>query len=48
MQGFVRLARRDEIAPGELKLIEVEGEQVVLAGLGGDVVAFNNTCTHEE
>ena len=48
MEGFVKVAQRGEVAAGELKLVEAEGEQIVLAGLGGEVIAFANLCTHED
>ena len=46
MESFVKVARRDEVSPSELKLVEAEGEQIVLADLGGPVIAFSNVCTH--
>ena len=46
MEGFSRVARREEVAPGEMKLVKVGDEQIVLANLGGRIVAFSNTCPH--
>ncbi len=48
MEGFSKVARRDEIAPGEMKLVDVGNEQIVLANLGDQIVAFNNACPHAE
>lgn len=46
MASFVKVARVDEIPAGEMKIVEVEGEEIVVANLGGEFVAFANTCTH--
>jgi 3-phenylpropionate/trans-cinnamate dioxygenase ferredoxin subunit len=46
MAGFVKVADVDEIPPGEMKIVEVGGEEIVVANLGGEFVAFSNTCTH--
>lgn len=48
MKDFAKVARRDEVAPGAMKLVDVENEQVVVANLGGQIVAFNNLCPHAE
>ena len=46
MEGFVKVAMRNEVSPSDLKLVEVVGEQIVLADIGGGVVAFTNVCPH--
>lgn len=46
MPDFVTVARADEIAPGEMKLVEVAGEEVVVANVDGTYYAFGNECTH--
>ena len=46
MADFVRVASVDEVPPGEMKIVEVDGEEVVVANLGGQFVAFSNACTH--
>ena len=48
MEGFALAAQKGDIRPGEMKLVEAADEQVVLANVGGTLVAFSNTCTHEE
>ena len=48
MEGFSKVAQRSEITAGALKLVEVGGEQIVLADLGGTVIAFSNVCTHAD
>ncbi len=48
MESFVMVAQRNEVVAGELKLVEADGEQIVLAELEGEVIAFSNICTHAE
>ena len=48
MDSFVKVAQTGDIGSGELKLYEVGDEQVVIANLGGALVAFNNLCPHAE
>ena len=46
MGEFVKVASVGEVPAGEMKIVEVDGEEVVVANLGGEFVAFSNTCTH--
>ncbi len=46
MAGFVKVARSDEIAPGQGKLIEVEGKRIALFNVEGLFYAIDDTCTH--
>ncbi len=48
MEDFVKVAKRGDVAPGEMKLVDVGNEQVVLANVGIAIVAFNNVCPHAE
>ena len=34
------------VPPGELLVIEVEGEPVAVASIDGQLFAFSDTCTH--
>ncbi len=47
MAEFQKVARASEMAPGEMKLVEVDGDEVVIANVDGEYFAFSNTCTHE-
>lgn len=47
MSEWVTVARVDEIADGELMAATVEGEEIVVANLGGRYRALGATCTHE-
>ena len=46
MPDFVAAARTDEVPPGAMKLVEIAGEEVVVANVGGVYYAFANECTH--
>jgi len=47
MAEFQRVATTSEIPPGEMKTVEVNGEEIVVANCDGEFVAFNNVCTHK-
>jgi 3-phenylpropionate/trans-cinnamate dioxygenase ferredoxin component len=47
VEDFVRVAGADEIPSGRLKLVDVRGERIVVANVGGDFCAFNDECTHD-
>lgn len=46
MPDFQRVASTDEIPPGEMKVVEVNGEEVVVANVDGEFVCFSNHCSH--
>lgn len=46
MSEFVRVASVAEVPPGEMKVVEVDDQEVVLANVGGEIVAFGNECSH--
>jgi nitrite reductase/ring-hydroxylating ferredoxin subunit len=45
-EGFVAVARVDELAPGEMKFAAVEGERIVLANVEGSFYALRDVCGH--
>ncbi len=47
MAEFQTVASASDLAPGEMKLADVDGEEVVIANVDGEYVAFSNTCTHQ-
>jgi nitrite reductase/ring-hydroxylating ferredoxin subunit len=47
-EEFRKVAKREEIKPNELTLVDVGETQVILTELNGSVIAFDNMCTHEE
>ena len=46
MAQFKTVARASEIAPGTMTLVDVDGEEVVIANSEGKFFAFSNACTH--
>lgn len=47
MAEFVRVTSVDELPPGEMTIVELEGQEIVVANLGdGEFVAFQNECSH--
>lgn len=46
MAGFVKVAQSDEIAPGQGKLVEIEGKRIALFNVEGSFYAIDDTCTH--
>ena len=45
-QEFVKVAEVGEVAPGEMTVVRLDQEQVLLANVGGTFHAINNMCTH--
>jgi len=45
---FVKALELSKLAPGTMAGVEVEGHQVLLSNLGGEVHAVDGICTHEE
>ena len=48
MTEFVKVARTDEVGPGQGRLIDVKGKQIALFNVNGEFFAIDNMCTHEE
>ncbi len=46
MADFVKVASIDEVPPGGLVLVDLDGERVVLANAGGRIYALAELCTH--
>lgn len=46
MAEFVKVAQLDDVPPGTMYPVEMNGETVVLANLDGEVYAFGGVCTH--
>jgi nitrite reductase (NADH) small subunit len=44
--AFVRIAKATDIAPGQIREIQVEGTAIAVANVGGQFHAINNTCLH--
>jgi nitrite reductase/ring-hydroxylating ferredoxin subunit len=46
MAGLVKVAKTDEIVPGQGKMIEVGGKKIALFNVEGSFHAIDDTCTH--
>ena len=46
MGDLVKVARKDELAPGTGKTVDVAGTPVALFNVGGTYYALHNTCRH--
>ena len=44
--GFVKVAEVGEISPGEMKVVEVGGEQILLVNVEGNIHACDDICSH--
>ncbi len=47
MTGFIKVARLDDVPPGGMLAVRVEGEDVVLYNVGGTLHATRDSCTHQ-
>ena len=43
---FVKVASVSDIGPGDMKVVEVGGEQVLLVNVAGTIHACDDVCTH--
>jgi nitrite reductase/ring-hydroxylating ferredoxin subunit len=48
MQDFVRVASASDLPEGEMMLVEIGDERIVLSNLGGEFYAIGEVCTHAE
>jgi len=46
-ENFVRVASASEVPPGEMKAVRVDGVDVLLCNVDGEVYAVHDECTHE-
>jgi nitrite reductase (NADH) small subunit len=44
--AFVRVAKATDVAPGQIREIQVQGTTIAVANVGGQFHAINNTCLH--
>jgi 3-phenylpropionate/trans-cinnamate dioxygenase ferredoxin subunit len=48
MGDFVVVARTSDIAPGTVKVVEVNGTSIGIANVDGQFYAFADVCTHDD
>jgi len=46
MGEYVKVASASEIPPGEMTIVELDGQEIAIANVGGEFYAFQNECTH--
>ena len=46
MDEFIKVAKVGELQPGEIKYLELNGEEILLANIDGEHYAVSDTCTH--
>ena len=44
--NFIRAMRADEVAPGGMKAVELEGHEIVVCNCGGKYYAVQRRCGH--
>lgn len=47
-ETFVRVAALEDIPPGQLLSVEVEGARICLANTEGEVYAIQDNCSHRD
>ncbi len=47
MTRWVQVAREDEIAPGEFKLVEIDDLELALFNVDGKLCCIEDLCTHD-
>ena len=47
MSKFMKVARADDIRPGERLQVEMDGVEVVVVNLDGTFYAIGDVCTHD-
>ena len=46
MSDFRTVTNMADLAPGEMKLVDLDGEKIATANVDGEYFAFNNACPH--
>jgi 3-phenylpropionate/trans-cinnamate dioxygenase ferredoxin subunit len=47
MSDWVTVGRASELAPGEWRVVDVDGAQIAVFNLGGEFRAISDVCTHD-
>lgn len=47
-ENFVSVAKLEDIQPGKMRRIEVDGHRILLANVDGTIYATDDMCTHED
>ena len=46
MAELITVAKTSELAPGQAKTVQVQGQTIALFNIGGTYYAIEDTCTH--
>ena len=46
--GFVKVAKVNELRPGKMKRVDIDGQRLLLVNVDGRFYAADDACTHEE
>lgn len=44
--GFVKVAEVGELSPGDMKMVEIGDDQILLVNVGGKIHAIDDVCSH--
>lgn len=47
MQEVIKVATLDQLPPGQMRYVDVDGLPIALANVGGTIYAFSDSCRHE-
>lgn len=47
MSKLIKIAKTNELAPGQFKSVEIEGERIALFNVEGKFYALKDVCTHD-
>ena len=47
MDGWTRVCARDEMAPGEHRVVDADGTMIAVFNVDGDLYAIEDVCTHD-
>ncbi len=47
MPDFKPVTSLSALPPGEMTIVELDGEEVAIANVDGEICAFANACTHK-
>lgn len=45
---FIKIGKVDELRPGSMKRVDIDGRRMLLANVNGRFCATDDTCTHED
>ncbi len=48
MSDFVTVAHVNDIPPGQVKVVALDGHEIGIANVDGNLYAFANVCTHDD